>query len=228
MNADKAEIFLLTTENPDTLRRTKRMDAVANRELILATAERLFAERGIENVCMTAIAESAGVGKGTLYRGFANKGELCLALMDEAMRVFQNQTLKTLRETYDQPALARLDTFLNSLVYFMEGQAPLFREVQRQGPGQSEGVAGEVSASMWLPWLRTTLAILLQQAERNGEAGNLDVSYLVDAILAPLNADLFLYQREILGFDLERISVSWRQLIIEGVRGKVTKQPGSL
>jgi hypothetical protein len=71
---------------------------------------------------------------------------------------------------------------------------------------------------MWLPWLRTTISILLQQAQQNGEADNLDIPYLVDAILAPLNANLFLYQRETLGFGLERISQGFRKLVMEGCK----------
>ena len=219
MSANEAEIIpLLTTESTDAPKRAKRADAIANRELILATAQRLFAERGITNVCMAAIAEAAGVGKGTLYRGFANKGELCLALLDEDMRVFQNQTLQALRETHDQPALTRVDAFLNSLVYFMEFQAPLLREAQLYGILSSEAAARNASPHMWLPWLRTTISILLQQAQQNGEADNLDIPYLVDAILAPLNANLFLYQRETLGFDLERISQGFRKLVVEGCK----------
>lgn len=219
MSANEAEIIpLLTTESTDAPKRAKRADAIANRELILATAQRLFAERGIANVCMAAIAEAAGVGKGTLYRGFANKGELCLALLDEDMRVFQNQTLQALRETHDQPALTRVDAFLNSLVYFMEFQAPLLREAQLYGILPSEAATRNASPPMWLPWLRTTISILLQQAQQNGEADNLDIPYLVDAILAPLNANLFLYQRETLGFDLERISQGFRKLVMEGCK----------
>lgn len=218
MNPNKIDVIPLSTgEAP---RRAKRADAVANRELILATAQRLFAERGIAKVCMAAIAETAGVGKGTLYRGFANKGELCLALLDEDMLAFQNQTLQALREGHDRPALSRLDTFLNSLVYFIERQAPLLREAQLHGVLQGEVMAGTASPQMWLPWLNTTIRVLLQQAQQNGEVDNLDIPYLVDAILAPLSADLFLYQREVLGFDLERISQGLRHLVLEGLRSR--------
>lgn len=211
-------IPLVAADDAGQLKRAKRADAVANRELILATAQRLFAERGIAHVCMATIAENAGVGKGTLYRGFAHKGELCLALLDEDMRHFQNQTLQLLRETYDQPALSRLDAFLNSLVYFVERQAPLLREVQLHGTLQDEAPPAPASPHRWLPWLRTTVGLLLQQAEQNREADNLDIPYLVDAILAPLSADLFLYQRETCGFDLERISQGLRQLVLAGCR----------
>ena len=59
-------IDLVTLEDSPIAERHERADAAANRALILRTAERLFAERGVANVCMAEIAEAAGVGKGTL------------------------------------------------------------------------------------------------------------------------------------------------------------------
>lgn len=197
-------------------KRSKRADAVANRQLILETAQHLFNEQGLEAVCMAAIAQAAGIGKGTLYRAFANKGELCLTLMDEDMRRFQNRTLQMFRELADQPALTRLDIFLDRLTHFMPSHAPLLREAQRQGILRSDPQTQAASPPMWLPWLRDTIALLLQQAEQTGEADGLDIPYLADAILAPLNPDLFMYQREILGFEVERISRGVRQLVLRG------------
>jgi AcrR family transcriptional regulator len=208
------EIIPLQSGDPKLLsRRPKRADAVANRELILATARRLFTEQGVPQVCMATIAEAAGVGKGTLYRAFANKGELCLALMDKDMRAFQNKILELFKANYEQPALVRLDLFLDQLVHFLDFHAPLLREVQAQGTFES----GETdSPHTWIPWLQDTLGFLLQQAQQRGEASHLDIPYLVDAILAPLNAELFIYQRQTLGFDLARISRGLRQLVLKG------------
>lgn len=214
MNINKSEIFLLQTG--EATPGPKRADAVANRELILATAQRLFTEQGVANVGMSAIAEAAGVGKGTLYRAFANKGALCLALMDEDMRLFQTRTLQMLKEQQARPALSKLDLFLDSLVHFMDFHAALLREAQHHDLLRSDTFA--VSPQMWLPWLRETIRVLLQQAEQQGESTDLDIPYLVDAILAPLAADLFIYQREVLGFDLARISQGWRRLVLQGCR----------
>ncbi len=211
-------IPLQSSETEPVSRRAKRADAIANRETILATAQRLFAEQGIPNVPMSAIAEASGVGKGTLYRAFANKGELCLALMDEDMRLFQNKTLQMFREKYNQPALSRLDSFLDSLVYFMDFHAALLREAQRDNVLQREVESDEESPQMWLPWLRQTIAILLAEGEQNEETADLDIPYLIDAILAPLNAGLFIYQRQVLGFELERISRGLRKIVFTGIR----------
>ena len=217
MQLKKSEIIPLQDSNIDSEpKRAKRADAVANRELILATAQQLFATQGVANVCMAAIAEAADVGKGTLYRSFANKGELCLALLDNDMRLFQDKTLQLLRDTYDQPALTRLDAFLDQLVYFMDFHAPLLREAQVQGVMRNIQTVERDSPHRWLSWLHETVGTLLQQAEQAGEAHDLDIPYLVDAILAPLNADLFIYQRQVLGFELERISRSLRRLVLQG------------
>ncbi|GGL06940.1 TetR family transcriptional regulator [Curtobacterium luteum] len=60
--------------------RPLRADAARNRELILQTARRCFAERGL-SVTLNDIAHEAGVGVGTVYRRFADKDSLIEALL---------------------------------------------------------------------------------------------------------------------------------------------------
>jgi AcrR family transcriptional regulator len=61
-----------------------RRDAVRNRERVLAAADAVFAEQGLE-ATLADIAEHAGVGVGTIYRRFADKGALVAALMDDKL-----------------------------------------------------------------------------------------------------------------------------------------------
>lgn len=63
----------------DDEHRTLRKDAEANRRRLLIAARELFAERGLD-VTLHDIAARAGVGVGTAYRRFANKGEIMDAL----------------------------------------------------------------------------------------------------------------------------------------------------
>lgn len=64
--------------------RPLRKDAARNRELLLAAARKVFAERGLE-ASLDDIAHRAGVGVGTAYRHFANKYELAQAIFAEAI-----------------------------------------------------------------------------------------------------------------------------------------------
>jgi AcrR family transcriptional regulator len=189
----------------------ERSDAVANRRRILAAARELFAGRGPEAVTMSDIVEAAGVGRGTLYRHFANKGEVCLGVMDEEIAEFQNEVLEHFRQmTAEQaPAMARLDYFLDRLVYFTEMYTPLLREAQRQGLHYFEKKEGTPQQ-----WQQATVAGLLRTAAANGEIpAELDIEYLADAVLAPLNAQLFHQQREQNQFSPERISAGLRSLV---------------
>jgi AcrR family transcriptional regulator len=58
-----------------TTGRAPRADARRNRERLLASASRLFAERG-PDVPYTEIAKDAGVGVGTIYRHFPTRESL--------------------------------------------------------------------------------------------------------------------------------------------------------
>ena len=210
-------IALGTIDEAGAAWRQERRDAAANRVRILQTAETLFAQQGVANVNMADIAQAAGVGKGTLYRRFTNKAELCLALMDTQMIDFQNGMLSRMQQMSAQglPKMAQLDQFVDALIYFTDAHAPLLCEVQRAGLLQEQEPDG-----LELPhfWQYMTVNGLLKAAVASGElAENLDIDYLADALLAPLKADIFYYQREVRGFSLERISAGLR-LLLSGLR----------
>lgn len=66
-----------------TMTRPLRKDAADRRSALLRAAAEVFAEEGIDTP-LDRIAERAGVGRATLYRNFANRTEIALAvLLDE-------------------------------------------------------------------------------------------------------------------------------------------------
>lgn len=68
-------------------RRTGGDDLWSNRcEQIVDAAEALFARHGYADTDTQRLAETLGVGKGTLYRYFPSKEELFLATVDRVMR----------------------------------------------------------------------------------------------------------------------------------------------
>jgi AcrR family transcriptional regulator len=205
-------ISLGTIEEAGSMSRSERRDAAANRARILETAEKLFARHGAAAVSMADIAQAADVGKGTLYRRFANKGELCLALLDSQMMEFQNNMLARMQQMAAEgiPRLEQLEQFLDALVYFTDIHIPLLSEVER------EGLLQDVGGSLQFPhfWQHMTVSGLLKAAAANGElVPELDTDYLADAILSPLKADIFRFQRVVRGFSLERISAGLRLLV---------------
>jgi AcrR family transcriptional regulator len=77
----------------------ERRDAAEHRQQVLDAASRLFAERGVQVVTMEEIAQAAGVGKGTLYRRYTDKGQLVLALMSPCVARLQDDLDATLGAT---------------------------------------------------------------------------------------------------------------------------------
>lgn len=206
-----SRIDLVTVEDDALAERHERADAAANRALILRTAERLFAERGVANVCMAEIAEAAGVGKGTLYRRFASKAELCLSLMDRQLGEFQAESLARFRRqtAAGVPYLTQLADFLDALVGFTDVHSPLLSEVERGGLLRTE-------QPLNLPhfWQFMTVSALLRSAARRGElVADLDLDYVGEALLAPLQIDIFRYQRDARGYTIERIGDGLRRLV---------------
>jgi AcrR family transcriptional regulator len=65
----------------------KRRDARDNRAAILDAARELFADSA--DVAMCQVARRAGVGQGTLYRHFSNRGALAAEILDEYIVRFE-------------------------------------------------------------------------------------------------------------------------------------------
>lgn len=196
--------------------RLERRDAAENRQHILAAARQLFAEQGVAAVSMDEIARIAGVGKGTLYRRYAHKGLLCAALLDENTRQMQVAALAALRDD-DRPILDQLGCLLGFFFAHNEQNAELLGAVSDAAAGRRRG---EYFQSPPYQWQRLMIMGLLRRANAKRECTPFDIDYLADAILAPLDIDLYLFQRRILGMSAERIVEGARRLILDGLRAR--------
>ena len=193
--------------------RVERRDVTRNRRAILDAAREAFAERGVSRVCMEDVARAAGVGKGTLYRHFPNKGLLCQALLDERARQVQAEVLAVAGDR-DLPPLERLDAVLERLVDFTDANLELLY-------GGHEMLKGEDRLAFFdhpaRSWQRGTVAGLLRMARDEGTIrASYDPTYLADALLSALDPDLFYYQRRVRGLPVERISAGLRSLVPGG------------
>lgn len=62
-----------------------KQQAVENRRAIVAAAEKLFRERGVDAVGLTELMKSAGFTQGGFYNHFRSKEALVAAVMDKAI-----------------------------------------------------------------------------------------------------------------------------------------------
>ncbi|MFE3021851.1 TetR/AcrR family transcriptional regulator [Streptomyces sp. NPDC059256] len=84
--------------------RPLRADAERNRQLILATAGRMLAERGT-TVTLNEIAREAGLGVGTVYRRFPDLQALIDALYTERFTAFLRLAMDAEQQPGAGPAL---------------------------------------------------------------------------------------------------------------------------
>ncbi|MCS6835586.1 MAG: TetR/AcrR family transcriptional regulator [Anaerolineae bacterium] len=179
-----------------------RADARRNHAHLLAVARRLFAEQGVANVPMAAIAEQAQVGKGTLYRHFADKAALCLALLDEDMRALQANTFQLLGQNLS--ASAKLLGFCELVYDYVDAHEDYLCSVAQQ----SDGRFLQDPAHLW--WWQTVYGLLRQlpMAEDRARA-------LATAIYVLLDVQTLRFQRAQFGHDRQAIMAQIRALVGE-------------
>jgi AcrR family transcriptional regulator len=178
----------------------ERADATRNRARILDAARRLFADRGASCVSMDEIAAAAGVGKGTLFRRFGSRAALALALLSEREICFQEGFIR------GEAPLGPGAPPLERLIAFGEARMDLIAEHAEVLAAAEIGPARFDSPPYAV--YRLHLTLLLREA-----CPVRDPSYLVEALLAGLGVDLFLYLREVRGLGLEEIKAGWGELV---------------
>jgi AcrR family transcriptional regulator len=179
--------------------RPKRADAIRNQTLLLDTARHLFDAEGVESVSMSAIAQKAKVGKGTLYRHFSDKGELLHALLDEDMRQLQEKTLGYMREGH--APFDSLMWFINHALTFVIKNSDSLCEASMN----SSRPMLQHPAQLW--WRQTIMSLLTECGTQG------DLSYMSDVIYVMLDVTTIRYQRRALGYNQERILAGLRDIL---------------
>jgi AcrR family transcriptional regulator len=178
-----------------------RADAARNRARIIAAAERLFAERGVQATTMEDIASAAGVGKGTVFRRFGDRASLVFALLDQTERAFQEAILRGPPPLGPgAPPIARLTAFGEAMLDRLEHDGDLLLETEAHvGHWQRS----RPYAALWLH-VNTLLEDALPHA---------DQEYLADVLLAALSPGVFHHQRHVRSLPLERLKTGFAELV---------------
>ncbi|MBA3826840.1 MAG: TetR/AcrR family transcriptional regulator [Ktedonobacterales bacterium] len=213
--------------------RRERRDAAAHRQRILAVARDLFAHAGVAAVTMHQIARAAGIGQGTLYRRYANKGDLCRDLMHEHHERFIIELRAYVAEAYSAPALTKLTEVIERMLHFVNDSMALLETVVTTAildMDCNEGSAltdGPPMRHEWFQAQQNLLEGLLREAVADGEIAPLDVAYTADLLLSAMNPLSLHYQQAERGYSLERIAAGLRHIFITGVHGPGATNPAT-
>lgn len=160
----------------------ERADAARNRRVLLATAREMLAEQGADKITMDALAERAGLGKGTVFRRFGTRAGIFQALLDDDERDFQERVLSGPPPLGPGAApLARLIAYGRARIDFLAEH----REIARAALDGSQ----PVPAGSQTPMSRAHIRYLLQEMRLG--AAELDVLAL--QLTAALDGPLLLY-----------------------------------
>ncbi len=172
----------------------ERADAARNKRVLLVAARKIMVECGVEAISMDRVAAQAGVGVGTVYRRFGDRGGLALALLDDVERQFQAAFLSGPPPLGPgAPAVARIRAFLHAYIDRLDTEADLHAVAELRMP-TSRYTSGAYRTA------RAHLVALLTEA-----GSKVDIAFAADALLALTGAGIFIHQRRELGFSLERI-----------------------
>jgi AcrR family transcriptional regulator len=178
---------------------TERRDAARNRELLLDAAHRLVQQCGVEAVTMEAVAQRAGVGKGTVFRRFESRAGLMAALLNHSEADWQRQVIS------GPPPLGpgaepmdRLLAFGSSRMRINLRHADLIRAAGHSG--------GRPYAAY--SFTATHVRYLLGELQVSG-----DVALLATALLAPLELVILEQQTRIEQMSLDRVAAGWEDVV---------------
>ena len=163
--------------------RPERADAAANREKVLAAAEKLFRTCDPSKVSMDAVAAEAGVGKGTLFRRFGDRAGLARAVLSRYETDFQDEIIRGAPPLGPgAPPLERLIAFGGAYLDFLESHGSLLRE--------AEGSHDAFLHSPVYAFYRMHVTLLLREAGA-GERSD----FFADVVMFPLAATAHRYFR---------------------------------
>ncbi len=186
--------------------RSPRADARRNRDALVAAGEALFARHGA-NLPFEDVAREAGVGKGTLYRHFATRDHLVVAILQDRFDRLTDEAVELLDSESPSAAVA---TWLRDF----DRYPPRARAL---GIRVGEGLADEGSAvaAACRP-MKRSFGRLLERAQAAGEIrSDVDVAELLTVV-----ATLPQQFRDANG------SSAFLEVIIRGLRAE-TGLPGS-
>lgn len=153
---------------------------VETRAAILAAAEHVFADGGLEGARMEAIAAEAGVNKALLYYYFRSKEELYAAILEGHLQDFSQRALEILAS--DRSARSTLLEYMTLHFDFLS-QRPYFPRLIQRLMTTAEQPARRLFQEYSAPVYRK-LVHVIERGVRAGELRPVDSHHTVYSLVA--------------------------------------------
>ncbi|MCW2755223.1 MAG: regulatory protein TetR [Marmoricola sp.] len=178
----------------------ERSDAARNRDALIVAAQQLVSRCGAEAVTMDAVAEAAGVGKGTVFRRFGNRAGLMARLLDESEAAWQGAVIS------GPPPLGPGAPPRERLLAF--GRSRLTSNLERADLLVAASGADTTRSYAAYSFTATHVRYLLDELGVQG-----DIALLATALLAPLEVPILRQQVDVEHMDVERVLAGWEDLV---------------
>ncbi|WP_053375795.1 TetR/AcrR family transcriptional regulator [Paenibacillus sp. FJAT-27812] len=180
---------------------------------ILHTANHLFTEHGVESVSMHQIARSVGIGQGTLYRRYSNKGDLCMDMMKENFDIFINEIEAYLTEGTQLAVQERLSGVMRKIIAFIDKESRWLGVVHAYN--KIEDHKGDFFQSPPYLYLHGVLSSLIKEGIEKKQMQSIDPAYAAHSFISVQSPHTFRQLRCVMGYTCEEIQDNFCKTFID-------------
>ncbi|CAM3931592.1 TetR/AcrR family transcriptional regulator [Paenibacillus alkaliterrae] len=180
---------------------------------ILRTANDLFTEHGVESVSMHQIAKSVGIGQGTLYRRYSNKGDLCMDMMKENFEIFINEIDEYLLKEAQKPVHERLSGVMRRIIAFLDRESKWLGVMQSYN--RAEDHKNDFFQSPPYLYLHSVLSRLFREAAEKKLVHSIDPNYAAHSFISVQSPHTYRQLRQVMGYTCEEIQDRFCSMFID-------------
>ena len=182
---------------------------------ILDTARTLIEQFGVEKVSMYQVAQTAGVGQGTLYRRYPSKAALCQILMDSEFSRFIDVADAYLREAAAEPVETRIVELLTMMIKLAGRDVELLKSMVAASRARDAGCSlNELRPFLYV---RDTIRRLLEEAASQGTlAEAADIDFAATVVASTFTPELIVQLRQ-MGYTCEEIALRYRDSFLRSL-----------
>ncbi len=184
------------------------------RELIIQAAIKIFAKEGFHAAKISSIAQTAGIGKGTIYEYFDSKSQLYEEMIKYTIEIYMQNISSIFEDT--KSTRERLKKFVE-LAFNIAKEHMDICKIHNHGTE----VVGEKSINIMLTTQKRVMEMVegvIQQGIENGELKPIDTRIAALAFLGSVHHMtvhyLFIYKRDIMQEEID----SYVDIYINGLK----------